>query len=285
MFLAGDSRDDDLDQSFVGVGGNDGNFFGRRAKEMDAGKIGVGLADGGRIDAGPGLNIFDFGTAGVKVVIQKIGGAQKPFGVFDGFGFGWGAGGTDLGVAVPEGGETEVAGNQIDRQSSGKCSLPGPFVNLFVNTGRGEQKTEFGGQSGCQFQPKNIGTVSRHKINLGLRSQVGSSAGDGFKFERNLLGILAVGEFNRRENAEGDGWRRRRRGMVFYPPDGEDAPNEAKDDQGNKTGRAVNNGFAGIVTDGSQGGHKVSIAKFQASKAPNFKYRFDIGHFDVTIIL
>jgi len=104
-----------LDQAFAGVGGDDRNIFDAGAKQMDLGEIGFGLADGGRVDAGAGLKIFDFGGAGVKVVIQEIGGTQKPLGGPDGFGFGGGAGGADLGVAVPEGSEAEVAGDQVDR--------------------------------------------------------------------------------------------------------------------------------------------------------------------------
>lgn len=248
-----------MDQAFVGVGGDDRNFFGRRAKKMDPGKIGIGLADGGRVDAGAGLKILDFGGAGVKIVVQEIGGTQKPLGVFDGFGFSGGAGSADLGVAVPQGSQAEMAGDQIDRQSSRQGSLAGPFVNLFVNSGRGEQKTEFGGQSGGQFQPENIGAVRRHKVNFGLGSEVGGGAGDSFEFERNQFGIFAVGEFNRRQDAESDGRRRRRRGMVFDPPGGESAPSQAENNQGDEAGGAVNYGFAGIVADGSQGGHRVSI--------------------------
>jgi len=132
---------------------------------------------------------------------------------------------------------------------------------LFVNPDGGEQKTEFGGQAGGQLQSQNIGAVRRHKINFGLGAEVGSGAGDGFEFERNLLGIFAVGKFNRRQDAEGDGRRRRRRGMVFYPPSGEGAPGDEENQERDESGRAVNYGLAGIVSDGSQGGHKVSIAK------------------------
>lgn len=50
--------------------------------------------------------------------------------------------------------------------------------------------------------------------------------------------------------------------MIFDPPGGEDAPSDAKKYQGDEAGRAIDNGFAGVVGDGSQSGHGVSIANF-----------------------
>lgn len=49
--------------------------------------------------------------------------------------------------------------------------------------------------------------------------------------------------------------------MVLDPPSGEGAPSQAENNQGDEAGRAVDNGLAGIVGDGSQCGHELSIAK------------------------
>lgn len=74
LFLAGGAGDNYLDQALGGIGGDDRSIFCRGAEEVDPGKVGLGLADCWRIDAGAGGKIFDSGSTGVKVVSEKAGG-------------------------------------------------------------------------------------------------------------------------------------------------------------------------------------------------------------------